>query len=56
MLYCFVLMASKDHDHAAHSMAATPTVSLLGLSAGQRLMGAAVLSAAVWALVLLTIR
>jgi hypothetical protein len=49
-------MASEHHDHAPHATAATPTISLLRLSAGQRLIGAAVLSAAVWALVLLTIR
>jgi hypothetical protein len=48
-------MASGHHDHAPHATAATPTVSLLRLSAGQRLIGAAVLSAAVWALVLSTI-
>lgn len=49
-------MASEHHDHVPRALAATPTVSLLRLSAGQRLAGAAVLSAALWALVLLTIR
>jgi hypothetical protein len=49
-------MASEHHDHAPQAAAAAPTISLLRLSAGQRMVGAAVLSAAVWALVLLTIR
>jgi hypothetical protein len=53
-------MASGHHHehrhHAPHVTAATPTISLLRLSAGQRLVGGAVLSAAVWALVILTIR
>jgi hypothetical protein len=49
-------MASEHHGYAPHATAATPTISLLRLSAGQRMIGAAVLSAAVWALVLLTIR
>ena len=50
-------MASEHHHHRVpHAAAATPTISLLRLSAGQRLVGAAVLSAAVWAMVLLTIQ
>jgi hypothetical protein len=49
-------MASGHHHHAAHATAERPTVSLLRLSAGQRLVGAAVLSASLWVLVLLTIR
>jgi len=48
-----------DHPHShaprATATAAAPTISLLRLSAGQRLVGAAVLSGAIWALVLLTI-
>ena len=49
-------MASEHHDHTPHAAAAAPTISLLRLSAGQRLVGAAVVSAVVWAMVLLTIR
>lgn len=49
-------MVSEHHSHAPRALAATPTVSLLRLSAGQRVAGAAALSAALWALVLLTIR
>lgn len=49
-------MASEHHAHAPRATAAAPTISLLRLSAGQRVAGAAALSAALWALVLLTIR
>ena len=43
-----------DHSHhrgADHATAATPTVSLLRLSAGQRLVGAAAVIGALWLLV-----
>jgi hypothetical protein len=43
----------QPHSHAPRATA--PTISLLRISAGQRLIGAAVLSGAIWALVLLTI-
>jgi hypothetical protein len=49
-------MMSQYHDHIPHVTAATPTISLLRLSAGQRLVGAALLSMSVWVMVLLTIR
>jgi hypothetical protein len=48
-------MSSRTDPHALHAVASAPTVSLLRLSAGQRLIGAGVLAAALWALVLLTI-
>ncbi len=44
-----------EHHHrerAAHAMAAAPTVSLLRLSAGQRLVGAGLVLGALWILVL----
>ncbi len=44
-----------DHHHhspAAHATAAAPTLSLLRLSAGGRLAGAAVVLAGLWLLVL----
>jgi hypothetical protein len=46
-----------DHGHGAvpHAAAAAPTLSLLRLSAGQRLAGAAAVLACLWILVLLTI-
>jgi len=49
------LEPDQPHSHAPRATAAAPTISLLRLSAGQRLVGAAVLSGAIWALVLLTI-
>ena len=48
------MASGHHHDHIPHAAAATPTVSLLRLSAGQRLIVPAVLSAALWALVLST--
>jgi hypothetical protein len=44
-----------SHDHARHATAAGPTLSLLRLSAGARVLGAALILALVWALVLATI-
>ncbi|HEX8664004.1 MAG TPA: hypothetical protein VF744_08250 [Beijerinckiaceae bacterium] len=49
-------MVPEPHPHARHATAAAPTVSLLRLSAGQRLIGAGVLAGVLWVLVLLTIR
>ncbi len=48
------------HDHPHHhalrpARAAAPTLSLLRMSAGGRLLGAVVLIAALWALVLATL-
>jgi hypothetical protein len=43
-----------DHHHdgrAAHATAATPTLSLLRLSAGERLLGAGLVLAGLWLLV-----
>jgi hypothetical protein len=43
-----------DHHHegrAAHATAATPTLSLLRLSAGGRLFGAGIVLAGLWLLV-----
>lgn len=48
-------MSHGHHHHHAHehrAVAAAPTFSLLRLSAGQRLAGAAVLLAGLWLLVL----
>ncbi|HEX8164674.1 MAG TPA: hypothetical protein VF601_02680 [Beijerinckiaceae bacterium] len=45
-------MVTEPHSHAT---AAAPTVSLLRLSAGGRLIGAGVLAGVLWGLVLLTI-
>jgi hypothetical protein len=43
---------SHHHDHAPatglHAVAETPTLSLLRLSAGQRLLGAGVILTALW--------
>jgi hypothetical protein len=39
------------HRHAGHAIALQPTLSLLRLSVAQRLAGAAVLIAALWAAV-----
>jgi hypothetical protein len=46
---------SSDHHHASHAMAAQPTLSLLRLSAVQRLVGAALILALLWLMVLATI-
>ena len=43
---------SDPHDHAHHATADTPTLSLLRLSALQRLAGAAVVLAGLWVAVL----
>ena len=48
-------MVSEPHFHARHATATAPTVSLLRLSAGERLIGAGVLAGLLWVLVLLTI-
>ena len=40
-----------QHGSAAHATAATPTLSLLRLSAGGRLAGAALVIAGVWLIV-----
>jgi hypothetical protein len=45
-----------DHDDRHHAEAAAPTLSLLRLSAMQRLAGAAVGLVVLWALVLWAIR
>jgi uncharacterized membrane protein len=48
---------ASDHWHGAtpHATAAPPTLSLLRLSAVQRLAGAAAVLACLWLMVLLTI-
>jgi hypothetical protein len=43
------------HAHAHHAVAAAPTVSLLRLSAWQRLAGAGAVLAALWLIVMATI-
>ena len=43
------------HNHAPRPMAETPTVSLLRLSAWQRLAGVGVILAALWLTVIATI-
>lgn len=48
-------MSSGHHHPAAHAVAAVPTLSLLRLSAGERLMGAAVVIGLLWFLVFSTI-
>jgi hypothetical protein len=53
--YSVASMSPRPHSNTPHAAASAPTVSLLRLSAGQRLIGAGVLAAALWALVLLTI-
>jgi hypothetical protein len=53
MIYCNIM--AHGHDHAPHAAAARPTLSLLRLSAGQRLLGAAGVIAPLWALVWLTL-
>jgi hypothetical protein len=49
-------MPHAHEHHGAHAEAAAPTLSLLRLSAAQRLVGVSVLLAALWALVLWVIR
>jgi hypothetical protein len=49
------MMSEHQHGAAPHATAAAPTLSLLRLSAGQRLAGAAVVLACLWLMVLLTI-
>jgi hypothetical protein len=44
-----------SEPHARHATPAAPTISLLRLSAGQRLIGAGALAGVLWGLVLLTI-
>ncbi len=46
---------AHEHDHARHVTAARPTLSLLRLSAGQRLVGAAGVIVVLWALVWLVL-
>ena len=53
MIYCNIM--AHGHDHASHAAAARPTLSLLRLSAGQRLLGVAGVIAPLWALVWLTL-
>jgi hypothetical protein len=48
-------MVPEPHSHVRHAAAAAPTLSLLRLSAGERLIGAGVLAGLLWVLVLLTI-
>jgi hypothetical protein len=43
---------THDHSHAPHAMADVPTMSLLRLSALQRLAGAALMLTALWAAVI----
>jgi hypothetical protein len=43
------------HVHVRHAVAATPTLSLLRLSAWQRLEGAGLALAALWLIVMATI-
>ncbi|HEV2558105.1 MAG TPA: hypothetical protein VGU45_05715 [Microvirga sp.] len=47
-------MGAHHHDHgpAAHATAASPTLSLLRLSAGERLIGSGVVLGGLWGLVL----
>ena len=49
MIYCNIM--AHRHDHVSHAAAAQPTLSLLRLSAGQRLLGVAGVIAPLWALV-----
>ncbi|HEX2510496.1 MAG TPA: hypothetical protein VHK66_08255 [Microvirga sp.] len=51
-------MGNHHHGHhgpAAHATAATPTLSLLRLSAVERLIGSGVVLGALWGLVLLVL-
>jgi hypothetical protein len=43
---------SPPHSHAPHALADVPTMSLLRLSALQRLVGAALVLAALWTAVI----
>jgi len=45
-------MPGHDHHHHDHAVASAPTLSLLRLSAGQRLVGVAVILAVIWSLTL----
>src|SRR5829696_5464529 len=46
---------AHDHTHAPRAVASTPTLSLLRLSAVQRLAGAGLVLAALWLIVIATI-
>jgi hypothetical protein len=46
---------THDHSHAPRALAAAPTLSLLRLSAVQRLAGAGLVLAALWLIVIATI-
>ena len=46
----------SPHEHRHRAQALEPTLSLLRLSAAQRLMGVAVLLAALWVIVMAVIR
>jgi hypothetical protein len=46
----------SHHEHRHRAEALEPTLSLLRLSAAQRLMGVAVLLAALWVIVMAVIR
>ena len=46
---------AHGHDHARHAEVARPTLSLLRLSAGQRLLGVSGVIVVLWALVWLTL-
>ena len=48
-------MSDHDHAHALRAVAEKPTVSLLRLSALQRLAGAGLVLAALWLTVIATI-
>ena len=48
-------MPHNDHRHAHRAIAATPTFSLLRLSAWQRLTGAVFVLGALWLLVLMVL-
>ena len=46
---------AHSHVHPPHAIAEAPTLSLLRLSAGQRLAGAAAVLALVWLMTLATV-
>jgi hypothetical protein len=49
-------MTGHQHHHVqSHATAASPTFSLLRLSAGQRLAGAGIVLAGLWCLVLMVL-
>ncbi|WP_230531429.1 hypothetical protein [Microvirga roseola] len=48
-------MTHSDHHHEHRAIAAAPTFSLLRLSAGQRLAGAAAVITGMWLLVFLVV-